>query len=204
MIKLFLKAKHWQIFILMVGVPFLFQIVTIIYVIVMNSPLFAFSTFPIFMLLYVIIFFGWFWSIGVGLHKSLPKQHNLSVRKFKIFFFIPLIYITLLMFSMMYLGIFSEFPPPDEMIGISLALIIPLHLFSIFCMFYMLYFCSKTIKSIELNREVDFSDYTIEFFLLWFYFIVIWILQPKINKIYFEKIIGSPNFEPETLNQSNE
>lgn len=200
MIKLFLKAKHWQLFILMVGLPFLFQIITIIYVIATDSPLFAFSTFPIFMLLYVSIFFGWFWSIGVGLHKFLPEYHNLKIKKFKIFFFIPLIYITLLMVSMMYLGIFSEFPPPDDMIGISLVLIVPLHLFSIFCMFYMLYFCSKTIKSIELNREVDFSDYAGEFFLLWFYIIGIWILQPKINKIYFEKVNDSPNFELETWN----
>ncbi len=192
MIKLFLRAKHWQIFILMVGLPFLFQIITLIYVIVTDNPLFALSTFPIFMLLYVIIFFGWFWSIGVGLHKFLPEHHNLSIKKFKIFFFIPLVYITLLMFSMMYLGVFNEFPPPDNMIGISLIVIVPFHLFSIFCMFYMLYFCSKSIKSIELNREVDFSDYAGEFFLLWFYIVGIWILQPKINKIYSEKVIGEP------------
>lgn len=189
MIKLFLTAKHWQIFILMVGLPFLFQIVTIIYVIMTDNPLFAFSTFPIFMLLYICIFFGWFWSIGVGLHKFLPEHHNLKLKKFKIFFFIPLAYIILLMFSMMYFGIFSVFPPPDDMIGISLILIIPFHLFSIFCMLYMLYFCSKTLKSIELNREVEFSDYAGEFFLLWFYIIGIWILQPKINRIYSEKLI---------------
>jgi len=198
MMKLFLEAKHWQIFTLMVGVPFLFQIITIVYVIVTNSPLFAFSTFPIFMLLYVSIFFGWFWSIGVGLHKFLPENHSLKLKKFKIFFFIPLFYFTFLMFSMMSFGIFSDFPPSNEIFGISFAIIIPLHLFSMFCMFYMLYFCSKTIKSIELNKQVEFSDYVGEFFLLWFYIIGIWILQPKINKIYSEKIIGSPNIELET------
>ena len=190
MIKLFLRAKHWQLFILMVGLPFLFQIITIIYVIMTDNPLFAFSTFPIFMLLYIGIFFGWFWSIGVGLHKFLPENHNLNLKKFKIFFLIPFAYIILLMFSMMYLGFFSVFPPPDDMIGISLILIVPFHLFSIFCMFYMLYFCAKTIKSIELNREVDFSDYAGEFFLIWFYIVGIWVLQPKINRIYSEEIIA--------------
>lgn len=198
MTKFFLKAKHWQVFILMVGVPFLFQIITILYVIVTDSPLLAFSTFPIFMLLFMSIFFGWFWSIGVGLHKFLPENHNLKLKKFKIFFFIPLLYIIFLMFSMIFFGVFSDFPPPNGMFGLSFALIIPLHLFSIFCMFYMLYFCSKTIKSIELNREVEFSDYVAEFFLLWFYIIGIWILQPKINKIYTEKVIGFPNIELET------
>jgi hypothetical protein len=204
MTKLFLKAKHWQIFVLMIGVPFIFQIITIVYVIVTNTPLFAFLTFPIFMLLFMSIFFGWFWSIGVGLHKFLPEHHNLNLKKFKIFFFIPLFYITFLMFSMLSFDVFSDFPPPNEMFWISFSIIIPLHLFSIFCMFYLLYFCSKTIKSIELNREVSFSDYVGEFFLLWFYFIGIWILQPKINKIYSEKVNDSSNFEPETLNQTNE
>lgn len=185
----FLKAKHWQLFILMVGLPFLFQIITIIYVIVTDNPLFALSTFPIFMLLYVFIFFGWFWSIGYGLHKFLPENHNLNLKKFIIFFFSPLVYITLLMFSMMYFGVFNEFPPPDDMIGISLAVIAPLHLFAMYCMFYMLYFCAKTIKTIELNREVEFADYAGEFFLIWFYIIGIWILQPKINRIYSKEII---------------
>lgn len=184
----FLKAKHWQLFILMVGVPFLFQIITIIYVLITDNPLFALSTFPIFMLIYVIIFFGWFWSIGVGLHKFLPENHNLKLKKFKIFFFIPLLYIIILMFAMMSFDVFTDFPPPDNNIELSLIVIIPLHLFSMFCMFYLLYFCSKTLKSIELNREVEFSDYVIDFFLLWFYIIGIWILQPKINKIFNEKI----------------
>ncbi|MGO3182006.1 MAG: hypothetical protein ACTIJ9_04165 [Aequorivita sp.] len=189
MIKLFLKAKHWQLFILMVGVPFLFQIFTVVYVIATDSPLLALSTFPIFMLLFVVIFFGWFWSIGVGLHRFLPEHHGLNLKRFKLFFFIPLLYIIALMLSMMAFGVFSEFPPAEEMVLIGFAVILPLHLFSMFCMFYMLYFCSKTIKSIELNREVDFSDYAGEFFLLWFYMVGIWILQPKINQLYAERTL---------------
>lgn len=191
MIKLFLEAKHWQIFTLMVGVPFLFQIVTIVYAIATQSPLFAFSTFPIFMLLFVGIFFGWFWSIGVGLHKFLPKHHGLKLKKFKVLLLIPLIYLIILMFSMLSFGVFNEFPPSDEMMLISGLIIVPLHIFSMFCMFYMLYFCSKTIKSIELNREVEVSDYAGEFLLLWFYFVGVWILQPKINKFHLEKRIAS-------------
>ena len=197
MINFFLKAKHWLIFTLMVGIPILFQIIAIIYIISSETPTITFSTFPIFMLLYMGVFFGWFWSIGVGLHKFLPEKHDLNLKKFKIFFFFPLIYIIFLMFSMINFGVFSDSPPSMGMMGVSFAIIIPLHLFSMFCMFYLLYFCSKIIKSIEMNREVNFSDYVGEFFLLWFYIIGIWILQPKINKIYSEKVNGSHNFELE-------
>jgi hypothetical protein len=46
-----------------------------------------------------------------------------------------------------------------------------------------MYFAAKTLKTVELKREATFSDFVGEFFLIWFNFIGIWILQPKINKI---------------------
>ena len=65
--------------------------------------------------------------------------------------------------------------------GWIVAIIIPLHLFSMFCIFYLI---AKTIKTAELQRKVGFGDFAGEFFLLWFYFIGIWINQPKVNKLY--------------------
>jgi hypothetical protein len=38
------------------------------------------------------------------------------------------------------------------------------------------------VKTIELQREVTFSDFAGEFFLIWFYPVGIWIIQPKVNK----------------------
>ncbi len=55
-----------------------------------------------------------------------------------------------------------------------------------FCMFYCLYFVSKTFKIAEMQRETTFSDFAGEFFLLWFYPIGIWIVKPKINKMVEE------------------
>lgn len=200
MIKFFLKSKHWQIFALMVGIPILFQIIVLGHIIASENPVLNFSIFPIFMLLFMIVFFGWFWSIGVGLNNFLPQESNLNITKFKIFLLVPFFYVIFLMFSMLSFGVFSDTPTPNGMFGISFAIMIPLHLFSMFCMFYIMYFCSKTIKSIELKREAIFSDYVGEFFLLWFYMIGIWILQPKINKIYVEKVIDATNVESKSLN----
>ena len=200
MIKFFLKAKHWQIFALLFGIPILFQIIVMGHIIASENPVLNFSIFLIFMLLFMSVFFGWFWSIGVGLNKFLPQESNLNITKFKIFLLVPFFYVIFLMFSMLSFGLFSDTPPPNGMFGISFAIIIPLHLFSMFCMFYIMYFCSKTIKSIELKREAIFLDYVGEFFLLWFYMIGIWILQPKINKIYVEKVIDATNVESKSLN----
>jgi len=42
-------------------------------------------------------------------------------------------------------------------------------------------FSAKTIKLAELQRSVTFSDFAGEFFLIWFFPIGIWFVQPKVN-----------------------
>jgi hypothetical protein len=51
-------------------------------------------------------------------------------------------------------------------------------------MLYSLYFVAKTIKTAELQKECTFKDFTEEFILILFYPIGLWIIQPRINKIY--------------------
>lgn len=77
-------------------------------------------------------------------------------------------------------GAMENGTPPNPAI---FALIAPLHFFSMCCIFYCLYFVAKTIKTVELQREVKFSDFAGEFFMIWFYPIGIWLIQPKINKM---------------------
>ena len=195
MIDKFLKAKHWQLFTLMVGIPILFQIIMMITMFSnINSEtnhdpakMFnMFKFFPIVMLLYMGVFFGWFWSIAIGLQKKVPQNIIMKTKKFKIFFFIPLFYIFCisLFIGSMFSGIMKgETSPSGEFIGVMIGIIIPLHLLSMFGIFYSMYFVAKTFKTVELQKEVSFADFTGEFFMLWFYFIGIWILQPKINKL---------------------
>ena len=66
---------------------------------------------------------------------------------------------------------------------IWLLIIFPIHLFSMFCIFYLMYKAAKTIKIVEVQKSVKFVDFAGEFFLLWFFPIGIWFLQPKINKL---------------------
>lgn len=73
--------------------------------------------------------------------------------------------------------------PNFVLIGQFVAIILPLHLFSIFCMFHTFYFVAKTIRTVEFQQPVKFGDFAGELFLIWFFPIGIWILQPRINKI---------------------
>lgn len=182
MIKLYLKAKHWQLFILLFGIPLIIQFFLMFNMFLEvesdSSPKYMISIlqiFPLLMILFTGLFFGWFWSIVFGLKEEIPKEIKMNTKKFKFFFFFPLVYI---FFLMLYItGIFNGFNIGNWIIGI----ILPLHLFSMFSIFFTLYFVAKTIKTAELKKEVNFGEFAGEFFLLWFYFIGIWIIQPKIN-----------------------
>ncbi|RNC86368.1 MAG: hypothetical protein ED556_08730 [Winogradskyella sp.] len=199
MINKFLNAKHWQLFTLMFGIPILLQIVIMISVFSntdLTGPepygvLNLMKVFPIIMILYVGLFFGWFWSIGIGLQKYIPTDIKMKIKKFKIFFFIPLIYILFLIaiIGTSFYGVSSGNNAVGGIVGKMLFIVIPMHLFSMFCTFYLLYFTSKTIKTTELERNVTFSDFIGEFFMIWFFPIGIWFIQPRINKIINEKTI---------------
>ncbi len=184
MIRLFLRAKHWQLFLLLFGLPFIFQfyIMSVMFSdfgvesdATNESFVDVFMLFPIMMIVFVGAFFGWLWSIAMGLQEKISPEIEIKTGKFKVFFFIPLIYILYLSIFM-----FASFEDPGVWV---FAIIVPLHLFSMFCMFYNIYHVARTIKTAELKREVKFGDFIGEFFLLWFYFIGVWILQPRVNKL---------------------
>ena len=203
MINLFLKAKHWQLFTLVFILPIAVQGIMMISIfsdVIDNpnpDPAFMLNymwAFPIIMLLVISVNFGWLWSVAVGLQKKVPQNVTMKVKKFKIFFFIPLFYlsaIALFFVTMMSTMVNSNPESIPPLLAGMLFIIIPLHLFSMFCIFYSLYFVAKTIKTVELQREVTFGEFIGEFLMIWFYFIGIWFLQPKINKMVAEN--DSPN-----------
>ena len=189
MTEKFLKAKHWQLFLMIIGIPIIMQIVimgTVFFHLISGTepdPFFMHNylfLFPFLMILVLGVLFGWLWSVAIGLQNKLPEGIKMKVKKFKIFFFTPLIYI--LFFLSFFIALNIGFKSITTIMGI----IIPLHLFSMFCIFYILYFVAKTFKTVELQREVSFSDFAGEFFMIWFYPIGIWIVQPKINKMVNE------------------
>lgn len=194
----FLKAKHWQLFLLMVAIPVVLQFV-------LMGKMFSDFTFqshpdpiimfgymkfiPVIGILCIAVLFGWFWSVAVGLQNKVPVSVTMKVKKFKLFFTFPLIYMVVFLtfFSVIMSSLSANNPEPGEGLIFGLfAVVVPLHLFAIFCFLYTFYFVAKTFKTVELQREVTFGDFAGEFFLLWFYPIGVWVLQPKINKMIEE------------------
>ena len=191
MIQAFLKAKHWQLFILLFGIPMILQFTfmglifsKVAHQEVPNIELFDqyIMIFPALMFIFMAIYFCWFWSVSVGLQRHIQEEHRLKIGRFKILLIIPFLYIIgFLVFFINLFTVLSSDTVPD--VFNYLIFIFPMHLLSMFCMFYMMYFTAKTIKTAEIQRATKFDEFIGEFFLIWFFPIGIWILQPKINTI---------------------
>lgn len=191
-----LKAKHWQLFFLLVGVPIgsILTIGAFISSIIKggNPPapddffkvISIAKFFPLVMVGFASLVFSWFWSVVMGLQKTVPASVTMKTIKFNIFSIVPLLYVSAV--SVFVFIFMSNIQPQDlsqipmEWIGIAIAI---LHIVSIFGIFYSMYFAAKTLKTVELQREVSFREFASEFFMFWFFPIGIWILQPRINDI---------------------
>ncbi|MFN8306370.1 MAG: hypothetical protein U0T79_06345 [Ferruginibacter sp.] len=182
-----LKAKHWVIFTLTFGLLFLAQLIFLPFLILAEDPMPAFSIMgPACMMIYL-IFFYWMYATGINLYKKLPPAVEMNLKRFKAFIIIPMLYLVCLSVLMFFLfnGGFS-IQPDTHLGGVATAffLIVPVHFFSIFCIFYCFYFNAKALKAVELQQPVTFNDFGLDFILFWFYPIGVWFIQPRINKIF--------------------
>jgi len=55
------------------------------------------------------------------------------------------------------------------------------------CVFYGLYFVSKSLVMAETGERASFFNCLGPFLLLWFAIIGVWFIQPRVNRLYTEK-----------------
>ncbi len=65
----------------------------------------------------------------------------------------------------------------------SLALIFSLHVLATIAVFYVLAFAARNIIMAERQSSATFFDYSGPFFLLWFFPIGVWFVQPRVNRL---------------------
>jgi len=194
-----LKAKHWQIFLFIYGLPLFYQIMLIgstasssIGSNKLNTEtvLKSLSFNLLFVMISILLFLYWIWCVGIGLNNKLSKELKIRTGKFKnfliiiaLYFIIILLYIWVIMNSWISNNIFHTFT--DN--GVSLSVFILFFLFNvlvIFCFSYSCYFVAKTLKTAELQEKGNYSNYVGDFFLIWLFPIGIWFIQPRINNLF--------------------
>ncbi|WP_042279801.1 hypothetical protein [Nonlabens tegetincola] len=161
--NIFLKLKHWQIFLIWI-------IGTIQMFIFIKSDLW-FLSFG----LYIGLFLGWIYSIGNVLNKNI--ETNNGMRIWWILYLISLIPFGLNVRDMLT----QSYDRIDSWI-IALAGIIGL-----IAITKIVIFSAKTLKRAESKTEHKTTDLILEIFLIYFFTIGVWILQPRLNKLMNKK-----------------
>ncbi len=164
--KLFLIAKSWQVFLLLLGGMF--------------GSSFLMSTFPdpfVGILIGTLIFLGvwmaWLWTIAKASNEELVPPLRKSTKMM----------VVGIAYAAFYLVV-SPFVWPDleGRAGIP-GLMVPMHLLAMIAIFYALVFTANRLVTLERKQKVSFFDYSGPFFLLWFFPLGVWFIQPRVNKL---------------------
>jgi hypothetical protein len=177
-----LTLKHWQIFALLIGIPVVFQFSMFALIMMQEDMTVLLAGFSVVLLFSISILFVWLYTTGKSLYQRLPKEMAMSLTRFKIALVVPAVYLATILVSAF---VFMPNTSGESNISPSIFfLIVPLHLLSMVCIFYTLYFNAKALKAVEAQREIQFSEYLGEIFMFWFFPIGIWVIQPRLNKIF--------------------
>ena len=172
----FLRAKHWQIFVLLFGAGLLGDLV----VITSNpAPAESWSELGNVGKLYVelsfllmICFLVWMWSLGSFLNSIVKPELRMRTGLF--------------LFGLLYPPVYGVafFAVLERRHALLFAMIWPFHLLAMVCLLYQLKFVSKSLAMAETGKSEEFRDYAGLFLLIWFFPIGVWFIQPRINRLY--------------------
>jgi len=186
-VELFLRAKAWHLFVLLCGgMMFAFallgyaaEIAVLAYQAQTSVPLWCWlATIPSFV--WTALLLAWYGVLGTRLSNRAPESVRMSAALFR----------AALGYAFVYLAIYCSVPwiafgsfgptPGFAMLGV----IVPLHLLAMVCMLYVLYFVARSLRMAETQQNATFYDYSGPFFLLWFFPIGVWVIQPRINRMF--------------------
>ena len=158
--KIFLKLKHWQIF--------LIWIFGVIQLAVFMKTDFWYVAFGI----YFCLLFGWIYSIG----KVLNENNSEIIKKLNIWSIIYLI-------SIIPLGIRFHNMLSQSYERLNILIFIVSGIIGLVSIINIGIISAKSIKETEKQEKLNFGNYALEFFIVLYMIIGVWILQPRLNKL---------------------
>jgi hypothetical protein len=143
----FLRAKHWQIFLLLFVVPTIAEFAAIGVIPARIRSWHDFGTGGFFfvgvMVLYFLCFLAWFGSMGLFFCSIVKPELRMKTKFSRFSLGYPLVYVF----------IFFSLVIPDN--GLPVLVIVPLHFACMGCLFYLLYFVSKNLVLAETEKHAS-------------------------------------------------
>lgn len=190
LLHFFLRAKHWQMFLLLFGLCTVGQFVGAV-AIVVTAPIpgelgrTALAEFWLLTVASNLVFLSWLWFMGSFLCSVVRAELRPGLG----FFRVATIYLLVVTFAE------SAFivPPKPWLFG----LLFPLGLFAFVCAVYVFNFVAKALALAETGKPQVVADFARTLFLLFFFPIGVWSIQPRINRLYVRR--GGPGGTTETI-----
>ncbi len=181
--KKILHLKHWQLIAILIGFPILLSLDSVFEIMTMLNDSLNSILIPILTFLWFEFYIFWIYSIGVNLYKKLPSTVYMNINTFRIFVFIPAVYILLMLLYM--------FRPMDNNTSDFSALLfiaasVPLQFISMGSILYCCYFIAKALKSVETQKPCNPFEFGGEMLLVFFFPFGVWVIQPRVNKVFEE------------------
>jgi hypothetical protein len=172
----FLRAKHWQIFPWLVALPAIIEILGLGMMSTSVSSWHHLAARDYLVMvtweLVLVCVLAWLGSMGLFLRSIERPKLRMRTRLFNI--------------SITTAALYAVTYVPSQVCKASAfaRIVSSLSLLWLFGVLYLVYFVSKNLVMAERGTPVSYDQYVGLFFLLWFFPIGIWIIQPKINRLY--------------------
>ncbi len=230
MLNPILKVKHFVFFILVYALPSLIQIFQVqtftqritenienaeqVDAALLEMFYSMFAMLPIIAGIPIIVMTIWLIAVGTGLQEYQPEKLRKNTTIFVLMNFIgaglsfylvfKIINFTTYFFNNLLYQINSadleSFSPNlSELTTIPIFALVTLLVYM-----YLYYFTAKTIKIAETKKDLSFGDVIGEFFLIIFYPIGIWVLQPRINQVVESNEKTYKNEDGQVINELDE
>lgn len=185
----FLRAKHWQVFLLFVGplilaLPLAFLVLFVSGMFRVHSledlpsAMAAASTAAA--IIGFASYFAWIWSAGAFLNSVARDELKHDP---KVFRFTVVGGAAILVLAELTQFLLLKFTDTAEATAAISAVFVPVYLCAAVCFLYNFYFVARALVSAERGEGIA-SKWSQWFFLIWIFPLGIWFIQPKINRLY--------------------
>lgn len=168
-----MQIKPWKLFLLVFGFPAL-SFPLILVGLIMNSDPIYYASLIISLIAFVFLVL-WLKECGNYLYQQLDIEltvySNQKLFNFNLFF---------VLFYTLLIALYVILPQSTMFDKVYTFAVFPMHLYSMYSLFYAIYFVSKHLSIIE-GKSGKFENFQSYFFMLLLYPVGIWTIQPKIN-----------------------
>jgi hypothetical protein len=165
----FLRAKHWQIFLLLLVIPTTLEVVATGYIPTTIRTWKELGTGGL-VYLGLMLIDGWLWAMGAFLNALQRYDVRMKLSFFRF----------ALVFAPVYMVLFF---PVDLLANLPPRLLCRC-IYSQRSAFYLFYFVARSLVTVNKGKQVSLNDYAKPLILLCLFPIGVWSIQPRINQLY--------------------